>query len=357
MTTLDGVNGTVCSAQQYQLSLSSYDNPFPSFSCLTHGQSIGLVLTAEASFLSLVCVIILFIWIGWNARMYRKTFPNDDWKLFRGPSDIYMFSLFVFNILQAIGGILNVRWAHDGIVMTGHYCTAQGVVQQIGEFGVALVTLSLAVHTFVATLWCVGWQARGFALSVVGLACAFIAIRVGAGAGTPRIMKLPHPYYWCWISPEFPGERLASEYIWMWTALLASTLLYIPLYFWVEGRLLVDKKRWQQFRICRRNPSQGVEYPQKRAALGMILYPLAYSLVVLPLSVARWMLFSHRYVSSAVTFFGISTFNLSGAINVLLFLILRPRVVLFTRPETVGELEIGLHLDVPTLRNMNTGRL
>ena len=40
-----------------------------------------------------------------------------------------------------MGGILDVRWAHNGIVTVGPYCTAQGVIQQIGELGVALITL------------------------------------------------------------------------------------------------------------------------------------------------------------------------------------------------------------------------
>ena len=40
-----------------------------------------------------------------------------------------------------MGGVLDVRWAHNGIVTTGPYCTAQGVIQQIGEVGVALITL------------------------------------------------------------------------------------------------------------------------------------------------------------------------------------------------------------------------
>jgi hypothetical protein len=43
------------------------------------------------------------------------------------------FSLFVFDFLQAMGIVLDVRWAHNGIVTTGHYCTAQGIIQQIGE--------------------------------------------------------------------------------------------------------------------------------------------------------------------------------------------------------------------------------
>lgn len=40
-----------------------------------------------------------------------------------------------------MGGILDVRWAHNGIVNVGPYCTAQGVIQQIGQLGVALITL------------------------------------------------------------------------------------------------------------------------------------------------------------------------------------------------------------------------
>ena len=40
-----------------------------------------------------------------------------------------------------MGGVLDIRWANDGIVITGHYCTAQGIIQQLGEVGVALVTL------------------------------------------------------------------------------------------------------------------------------------------------------------------------------------------------------------------------
>jgi len=62
-------------------------------------------------------------------------------------------------------------------------------------------------------------------------------------------------------------------------------------------------------------------------------YPFAYSLIVLPLSVTRWLQFSKVDIPSAATFFGVSLFNLSGAVNVLVFLIARPGLLLFTRPK------------------------
>ena len=110
-----------------------------------------------------------------------------------------------------MGGVLDVRWAHNGIVTTGHYCTAQGIIQQIGEVGVALITLVrltfltmyfglrptvrqfLAVHTFVAALWQVGLHARGVALGMVCLACIFITLWVAIGAKVHHNYETPTP--------------------------------------------------------------------------------------------------------------------------------------------------------------------
>ncbi|KAF8274486.1 hypothetical protein EI94DRAFT_1696019 [Lactarius quietus] len=331
-----GVNGTVCNAQQY--TQSKLTNP--TITCLTHGQSIGLALTAEASFISLTAVIVVFILIGRNVLRYRRVLPNGDWTLFQEPADIYMFSLFVYDILQAMGGILDVRWAHNGIVTTGSYCTAQGIIQQIGELGVALLTLILTTHTFAVALWKVGIRARNFAFGVVTLASLFITLWVGIGNGihNHKHYETPTPY-WCWIGPGFNGERLAGEYIWLWIALFASVVMYIPLYFWTKGRLSIDPERWYRFRLIESDE----RYQVRRAALGMLFYPLAYSLMVLPLSITRWSEFKneHEHVPSAATFFGVSVFNLSGAINVLLFLIVRPQLLLFFPPEENSEPDVA----------------
>jgi len=108
MTALGGVNGTVCNAQQYIQSQAFRhgDHSSPSISYLTRGESIGLTLVAEASFISTISIIVIFIWISRNVRWYMKTFPKGGWKLFKRPADVYMFSLFVFDFLQAMGVVL-----------------------------------------------------------------------------------------------------------------------------------------------------------------------------------------------------------------------------------------------------------
>ncbi|KAF8258920.1 hypothetical protein EI94DRAFT_1618955 [Lactarius quietus] len=312
----DGVHGTVCTEDQYQSSTNVYPNETnPSITCLTHGQGIGLTVVAEASLLSIVAVIFIFILIGRNVLRYRRALPRGRWTLLQGPADIYMLSLFVYDVLQALGGVLNIRWAHNGIVTTGSYCTAQGIIQQIGELGVALITLILTIHTFVVALWNVGSRARHLAFGIVSLATLFITFWVGFGNGTHKNFETPTPY-WCWVGPssKFKLERLAGEYVWMWIALFASVILYVPLYFWTMGRLSVNLQ-------------------------SMLLYPLAYSLMVLPVSIARWSLFDHKNVTSAATFFSVSVFNLSGAINVLLFLTVRPQLLLFSPPDEFCEPE------------------
>ena len=46
MAASDGVNGTVCNAQQYnQFIQSSADGSDPTISCLTHGETIGLAVS------------------------------------------------------------------------------------------------------------------------------------------------------------------------------------------------------------------------------------------------------------------------------------------------------------------------
>jgi hypothetical protein len=63
-------------------------------------------------------------------------------------------------------------------------------------------------------------------------------------------------------------------------------------------------------------------------------YPLAYAFVVLPIFVSHWWQKNDNDLNSAPVLFGESTFNLSGTIDVLLFLIFRPQLLLFT-PDTV----------------------
>lgn len=64
-------------------------------------------------------------------------------------------------------------------------------------------------------------------------------------------------------------------------------------------------------------------------------YPVIYSILILPLSIVRWIGFAQEsggkesHISAAATMAVISIYGLSGACNVILLLITRPNSILF----------------------------
>jgi hypothetical protein len=134
-----------------------------------------------------------------------------------------------------------------------------------------------------------------------------------------------------------------------------SIVAYIPLYLCCRGNITVNPDVWWKFSIHRAHDRDVA----RTRALGLIAYairstlshlgihssyflssyPLVYSVLILPLSAARWLTFvqeSHggtAHVSAAATFAGSSIYSLSGAANVLLFFITRPDLSLFKRNE------------------------
>ena len=130
--------------------LCSTENPNKLY-CLNRGDSIGLALTSESGFISLVAVMVIFGFVVVSTlsphtrktkltAMYQKKLVLGI-KLVQNPVDIYMLSLFTFDLIQAVGTVLDVKWVNEGMVYTGTYCTAQGTIQQLGETGVAIATL------------------------------------------------------------------------------------------------------------------------------------------------------------------------------------------------------------------------
>ena len=114
---------------------------------------------------------------------------------------------------------------------------------------------------------------------------------------------------------------MKSGTIFAWKSLMSSTCRGL--------------RRWESF--CR-SPSHFVT----NVVHNPFSYPLAYSLVVLPLMIPHWLLFSNKSVPSAAIFFGDTMLNLAGAIDVLLFLIVRPHIPLLTSTEEPGEPNVEL---------------
>jgi len=227
---------------------------------------------------------------------------------------------------------------HEEIVYRGQFCTAQGAIYQLGETTVALVTLIIAVHTFSTVWWGRGVKSCLTAAIIVGIAWLFVSLYVGIGIGVNNAQGYyitPTPY-WCWIGPEhYLKEKITGEYMWFWLTLGLSLTFYVPLFFWSLGNITIDQHKWWKFSVHRSRDSHDDDNDDRRRhAVKLIIYPVIYSILIIPLSIVRFIEFHQQdkhqdHVPTAWVFFSYSVYLLSGILNVLLFILTRRGLLLF----------------------------
>ncbi|KAK0195075.1 hypothetical protein F5146DRAFT_1109451 [Armillaria mellea] len=331
--------GIICTPEEYARQASD-----PSLHCLTRGQSIGLTIVAESGFVSLFAVLFVFGIISRNALHHVRKKAVKDWDFLQEPMDVFMLSLFFADLIQALGAVLDIKWINEGKVETGSFCTAQGIIQQLGETGVAITTLIIALYTFIVVRWRKGVNAILISKFVILTAWAFIIILIIVG-NTTRGPNYEEPTpYWCWIGENHTALRIVGEYVWFWITLGASFLGYIFLFLWSRGNIVFDDKSWWRFTFHSRpdKPESLEEKARRRNSLSLIAlpslrYPVVYSILVLPLSVVRWITFNGRnQLGSEANLIVISIYGLSGMMNVILLLVTRPNSVLFGNTGRAG---------------------
>ncbi|KZT22589.1 hypothetical protein NEOLEDRAFT_1149961 [Neolentinus lepideus HHB14362 ss-1] len=260
----------------------------PSIHCLTRAQSIGIAFSVEAATVALSSIMILFLISLRNfiSSRYRGRVTNGP---IERPVDLYVLFLFIFGTLEALGGIANVKWAYEGKVYTGN-----------GRDWYGHDNLSHRV----AHIRCAVGEAT---------LCSDVVMSRVRGEYFDR----PTPS-WCWIGEKYTVQRLAGEYIWMWTTLIASVAAYIPLYFLWRGNVTVDGVHWWKFHVHRR--AVNTENSGK-----------------LSLSMLAWYQFAHPYpkiptqsvIPTGVTFLCDVIFRIGPVFNVMLYVRTRPELSLF----------------------------
>ncbi|KAG8764137.1 hypothetical protein FRC11_004625 [Ceratobasidium sp. 423] len=345
--------------------------------CLIPAKAI--VATGLASSLA---VVILLGYVVRNHVQLRKLELAGPTKrsshFFRTHVDFYMLSLLVADLLQGLGAVVNIEWIRGAECYCGSLCRAQGVIQTLGETGVAMSTLAISIHTFVVIFfsWHPPTGAAGARIwgTVITLIWLYLALCVSVGfavnekkvRSAPANVALedfyaPTPFY-CWIGQGYLVERILFEYFWLWTTALSSIVLYSTLFLRMRGYISVDPRNWTHIRFHRPETSseempyvtapngvrvQAMATPSGRLiikqetkdALKMLYYPAAYTALTLPLSIARWSTFDPSagpelghtaaetpFVATAIV---VTIFGLSGVVNVIMFVSTRPNVLGF----------------------------
>ncbi|KAF5370278.1 hypothetical protein D9758_006923 [Tetrapyrgos nigripes] len=169
----------------------------------------------------------------------------------------------------------------------------------------------------------------GFWLTMV-LGWFFI---VGVVLLGPAFLETPEkgPYFgisgpWCWITMNYPKERIFLEYFFEFLSAIFSIVLYVFIILRVRGNLIRSDGRWH-LRFVPREESWQLSFERDlidqsmlRVAQSMVWFPVAYTIILIPITLTRLPAFAGADIPFGATVFGAVVFNSTGFVNVVLFL-------------------------------------
>jgi len=209
----------------------------------------------------------------------------------------------------------------------GGFCTTQGTLKEAADIGAAFWTMVIAFNTF----WILFYEWKVHRYVTWGLVISgwsAIGAIVLFGPAALNTNKFGPFYglagYWCWISPQYSVERVLLAYLPMLSASAISFFLFLFIFLRLRGFLVVNGWRVKFHPNAEptgawRNRDQG-EGQMVIMAKQMILFPIAHTILILPMACVRFIQLSGRDVPFASTIFSDSVLMLSGLVHVALFI-------------------------------------
>ncbi|KAI0635295.1 hypothetical protein C8Q77DRAFT_1107253 [Trametes polyzona] len=299
------------------------DTVVPQMKAYGPDEVAGVMTLVIAGGISCAAVVPILLNMAWR----RRTLHLRNTRIVP-----FFVSLLVANALQCIGTLMNGRWAIQGKVVDGPFCRAQGGIKQAGNVAMALWSFTLSLHVFML-LFSRITLSKTFSSVLLFLGWYLIAFVVAIG---PLAIEQHNrgPYfgptgYWCWITAKYPLEQLYLEYFLEFLSAGLSFFLYTAVLLRVRGNLTRTSGRWslrfvphgERWVLAIRRDA--VDGHMMQVAARMVWYPVAYAILVLPVTIARFVMFSGHDVPFRATIFADFVFNLQGVANVLLFLATR----------------------------------
>ncbi|KLO16083.1 hypothetical protein SCHPADRAFT_887993 [Schizopora paradoxa] len=306
------------------------------------GQGGAVIMLVLAGVFSITAVVA--------ASMYYLVFVRRTKTFHRTNLAPYLISLLLANVLQAIGTIMNARWVKDGKVFNGGFCAAQGGIKNAANVGTAIWSFTIAVHVF--NLLFLRWRTTRismFATLVGGWSFVLMIVTLG-----PYAIQTSDrgPYFgvsgnWCWITDNYPKEQTFMEYFFEFLSAGLGFALYALVLLRVRGNLIkvaeddedekdrqVGRKQWAygDWRIIWIPRSEAwqlsfgrdmIDSAMLRIAANMVWYPVAYSVLLVPVALARFSTFTGHHVPFWATIFTDTIFNLTGLVNASLLIYTR----------------------------------
>jgi len=291
----------------------------------TSSEAHGVTVLVAFSCVSLVAVVGLLVALCLSTFNSRKSLNRHI--IVHNQMTVYFISLLLCNLLQAVGSIMSARWINMMRVEAGSFCVAQGVLRQAADVGSALWTMVIAIHSFYILF--MEWRLSRLVLWInLFIGWAIIVAFIIAGPVTlDQMHRVGISGYWCWISEEYTTERISLDYLMMFVSSAVNFVLYLLVFLRLKGNEAVNKWRRGLVGAKATATDREREYEDDQLlAIGrhMLLYPIAFTIMFIPVAIARFSAWSGHSIPLAFTVFSSSLFLLSGIVNVVLFITARP---------------------------------
>ncbi|KAG9837588.1 hypothetical protein KCU86_g12757, partial [Aureobasidium melanogenum] len=199
---------------------------------------------------------------------------------------VLCMNLLIADFIQAVSFLFSFHWIRkNGIFAPTSACFAQGFLLNIGDLTSGFFVMAIAFHTFytavkgrrighiqfivaVVSVW-----TFGLLLSIIGPIEYRDRYFVRAGA-------------WCWAGEQYQTDRLALHYLWIFIVQFGTIIIYVFVLLRLRAAVaaVVPSVRVQSSSYAKVD----------RAAKLMVLYPLAYIVLTLPLSAGRMWSMAHH---------------------------------------------------------------
>ncbi|THC92906.1 hypothetical protein EYZ11_007630 [Aspergillus tanneri] len=182
--------------------------------------------------------------------------------------------------------------------------------------------MAIAMHTGAVVLRGKQLSYRTFVFCVIGLWAFIIVlglIPVGKfGSETFVVSEAA----WCWLDREHEAVRLWAHYIWIFLAEFGTVVLYSIMFFYL-------RRRMSQAAMLRQKNKENLKR-LNRVVIYMVIYPLVYLILSLPLAAGR--MSTARHVIPSREYFSVagSLMALSGIVDVLVYTLTRRHLLLET---------------------------
>ncbi|KAK1993857.1 hypothetical protein LX36DRAFT_615190 [Colletotrichum falcatum] len=148
---------------------------------------------------------------------------------------VLIFNLLLADIQQALAFLLNVEWLKRNAIEVGSdTCWTQGWFVSTGDLASSVFITGIAIHTYVsivskkkiptwifhtaiAMMWVFVYGTGVLAVIVTGSGKDEEGLYVRAGA-------------WCWINSKYQDIRLTLHYLWIFAALIITTMIYSAIF-------------------------------------------------------------------------------------------------------------------------------